>query len=345
VTDNLGEVYFLGELDLGGTTRTPFVKIGLVRSNAKNRTTEDRLAEHQTGNPRQIVELAVLRTSEADRVETLLHKTFAPWRVSGEWFDLQNDRLHDVLAEGERIVSHVAAESNLQAQAKALEMVPSEGEKMPADPISQEIAATAIIAKRGQKLIGEAEDRVVDALLSASRAGRDVTRYLAVQVKDKAAIFDTTRFKKDHPDVYASFTTPKTTWSKTFVTAKMTDLGLDDAELDPALRDLCDRIDVEATAVATGSPHDGLHKLYLELLHFDARYDLEFRAAEAQLKVRCGTAPGIDGLCTWNRRENPGLSFDKDALKEQRPELYAEYEKPAVKSESYVLAKDRGYRS
>jgi hypothetical protein len=345
VTDNPGEVYFLGELELGGAARTPFVKIGLVRSNAKNRTTEDRLTEHQTGNPRQIVELAVLKTAEADRVETLLHKSFAPWRVSGEWFDLQNDRLDEVLAEGERIVSLVSAESDLQAQAKALEVVPSEGEKLPASPTSQEAAMRAVISKRGLKLIGETEDRVVAALITASRAGRDVTRYLAVQVKDKAATFDTTRFKKDHPDLYASLATSKTSWSKTFVTAKMTDLGLDDAALDPELRDLCDRIDSAAAAVETSGPPSGLHELYLELLHFDARYDLELRAAEAQLKVLCGTAPGIEGLCTWNRRENTGLSFDKDALRDQQPELYAEYEKPATTSESHVLAKDSGYRS
>ena len=75
------------------------------------------------------------------------------------------------------------------------------------------------------------------------------------------------------------------------------------------------------------------------------RDDLDFRAAEAQLKVMCGAAPGIEGLCTWSRRENTGLSFDKGALKGQQPELYADYEKPATTSESHVLAKDSGYRS
>ena len=344
MAENLGEVYFLGEVELDSTNRTPFVKIGLVRGNAKDRTTEKRLTEHQTGNPRQIVELAVLKTAEADRVETLLHKVFASWRVSGEWFNLQNGRLDDVLAEGERIVSLVAAESDLKAQAKALEVVPSEGEKLPADSASIDVATTVIVARRGKGFISETEDRVVEALAAASDAGCDVTRYMAVQIKGKEASFDTAKFKKDHPDVYASFTTPKTTWSKTFVPVKMKDLGLDDTALDPALHDLSARIDVEATAVETGGSPDRLHELYLELLRFDARYDLEFQAAEAQLKVLCGAAPGIEGLCTWNRRENAGVNFDKDALKEQQPNLYVQYEKPATTVESRVLVKDRGHR-
>lgn len=339
-----GEVYFLGEIELDTTSRTPFVKIGLVRKNAKNRTTEDRLTEHQTGNPRQIVELAVLQTDEADRVETLLHKVFASWRVSGEWFNLQNDRLDEVLAEGKRIVRLVAAESDLIEQAKAWETVPSEGEKLPPDSTAQDLATTAIIAKRSRNFIGETEERVVAALVSASDTGRDITRYMAVQIKNKAASFDTAKFKKDHPDVHASFSTPTTNWSKTFTTAKMKDLGLDDTALDPSLRDLCARIDVEAASVETGGSPDSLHELYLELLRFDALYDLNFKAAEAQLKLLCGTAPGIEGLCTWNRRENPGVSFDKDALKEQQPDLYAQYETPATTQESRVLVKDRGYR-
>lgn len=342
---SLGEVYFLGEIELGSTSRTPFVKIGLVRSNAKNRTTEDRLSEHQTGNPRHIVELAVLKTADADRVETLLHKIFASWRVSGEWFDLKKDRLDDVLVEGERIVALVAEESDLQSQAKALEIISSEGEKLPSDANSQYVAETTVIAKHGQKLIGATEDRVVTALVAAQSAGRDVGRYIAVQNKQKAATFDTAKFKKDHPDIFESFTTPKVSWSKTFVTVKMTDLGLDDTALDPALRDLCTQIEAEATAVETGNSPSKLHMMYLELLQFDARYDLEHRVAEAQLKVLCGTAPGIEGLCTWNRRENAGVSFDKDAFKEQHPDLFAKYEKPATMTESHVLAKDLGYRT
>lgn len=343
--ENFGEVYLLGEVELGSSTRTPFVKIGLVRANAKNRTAEDRLSEHQTGNPRHIVELAVLKTADADRVETLLHKMFASWRVSGEWFNLQDDRLDDVLSVGERIVTLVAEESDLQSQAKTLEVIPSEGEKLPADVNSHHVAATTIIAKRGQKLVGATEDRVVAALAAAASAGRDVGRYMVTQNKQKAATIDTARLKKDHPDIYESFLKPKMTWSKTFVTAKMSDLGLDDTALDPALRDLCAQIEAEAAAVETGSSPDNLHTLYLELLQFDARYDLEHKTAEAQLKVLCGNAPGIEGLCTWNRRENAGVNFDKDAFKQQNPDLFAQYEKPASMTESHVLAKDLGYRT
>ena len=46
-----GEIYFVREFQSGSKSLTPFVKIGLV---ASPRVSQERLLEHQTGNPRQL---------------------------------------------------------------------------------------------------------------------------------------------------------------------------------------------------------------------------------------------------------------------------------------------------
>ena len=68
-----GEIYFLGERDLKSGKDTGFVKIGLVREKDA-RDTESRLKEHQTGNPRLLHVVKVVKTPV---VETQSSRT---WR-------------------------------------------------------------------------------------------------------------------------------------------------------------------------------------------------------------------------------------------------------------------------
>ncbi|UCC25287.1 MAG: GIY-YIG nuclease family protein, partial [Gemmatimonadales bacterium] len=91
-----GIVYFLRERDFRTGAFTDYCKIGLV---AGERTTEQRVKEHQTGNPRQIHEEVSVETPAVDDLETYMHGRFAPWRVSGEWFHLTADRLQEAIGE------------------------------------------------------------------------------------------------------------------------------------------------------------------------------------------------------------------------------------------------------
>ena len=65
---------------------------------------------------------------------------------------------------------------------------------------------------------------------------------------------------------------------------------------------------------------------------------------EGPLKAACGSAPGIDGVCTWNRVTTVKESFDQAAFAVAHPEWLAAYMKPATTSTSLVLARDNGYR-
>ena len=62
-----GEIYFIREMEAGQLTE--HTKIGLI-SYKKDRSSNDRLPEHQTGNPRKLVISHVVVTDCVTAVET-----------------------------------------------------------------------------------------------------------------------------------------------------------------------------------------------------------------------------------------------------------------------------------
>ena len=67
-----GEIYFVTEHD--GAGHTEFVKIGLV-GDAEGRSSLGRMKEHQTGNPRPLKLLDVVKTVFVTTVESRLHSS------------------------------------------------------------------------------------------------------------------------------------------------------------------------------------------------------------------------------------------------------------------------------
>ena len=97
-----GSIYFLRERDYLSGEISPYVKIGLVRD---NKPTEERIAEHQTGNPRQIIDYETLGSPFVEYLETQLHYRFASRRISGEWFLLDQEGLRSAVSEAEFLIS------------------------------------------------------------------------------------------------------------------------------------------------------------------------------------------------------------------------------------------------
>ena len=340
-----GELYLLGELDFTTGERTHLVKIGVVKENdEKNRSTEKRIKEHQTGNPRQIVELEVLETPRVVRVETLMHQTYAPWRVGGEWFDLSGDRYNEVLRTARSVIADVTAGMATFEKAGELDKIASTGSELVATPESNDLVHQIAVATLAEGVMKAVEDRAIEALASAHDRGVNVGRYITFQMKKRSASFDTARFKKDHPDLYGAFESKSPSWSHSFIPVKPVKLGLDDSVVDPALLQLRDDIFNLADQVEAGATADEMHRKCLEILAYRARYDLDGTAAEDALKALCGTAPGIEGVCTWKRYESERSSFDAEAFKEQHPDLWQDYQKPETTKPANVLTRDLGYR-
>ena len=80
------------ERDLFGYPCGPYVKIGLVKGNDDGRSSFERRKEHQTGNPREIIVEAEVKThAQVSTLESLIHQRLAKYRIHGEWFNYGED--------------------------------------------------------------------------------------------------------------------------------------------------------------------------------------------------------------------------------------------------------------
>ena len=80
------------ERDLFGYPCGPYVKIGLVKGNDDGRSSFERRKEHQTGNPREIIVEAEVKTyAQVSTLESLVHQRLAKYRIHGEWFNYGED--------------------------------------------------------------------------------------------------------------------------------------------------------------------------------------------------------------------------------------------------------------
>ena len=91
---NIGEVYFIGERDRSTGKLTENVKIGMVGAKGDS---GERLKQHQTGNPRDLVLHHVVETPAPFWVENGLHQRLNGLRVRAEWHKLDPKGLEDAI--------------------------------------------------------------------------------------------------------------------------------------------------------------------------------------------------------------------------------------------------------
>ena len=104
-----GFIYFLREQDVLTGDTFDYVKIGKTDY---DRPVSDRIDDHQTGNPRMILDHESFQVSSIDTVETHLHHAFAEYRILGEWFRMDESTLQEAIKEGKRLDKEVSARTH-----------------------------------------------------------------------------------------------------------------------------------------------------------------------------------------------------------------------------------------
>ena len=130
-----GAVYILNEEDQSTGARSDYYKIGLV---GPTQTVTDRIEkQHQTGNPRKIIDVHSFDSLAPFLVEKHLHNHFRTKCHFREWFKLTAKDLQDVIDEAARyekiIGPQVAAVRGFQDQ-------PSNGQSATLSPTDQNAA-------------------------------------------------------------------------------------------------------------------------------------------------------------------------------------------------------------
>jgi T5orf172 domain len=336
-----GELYFVGEKDPLTNEDTQFVKIGIVREN-ENRTTDYRIKEHQTGNPRLLHSVSIIETPIVERVETTMHGKFAPWRLSGEWFVFRLSERSAAIKAAEELASQASANQRNMKLAEEFKSVKSLGEMiLPSNELLD--VHRRLVGIRSQiKACKSMADSVVNALKDASTRGVDVTKLLTFQDKKGAERFDAENFKLKHPNLWTQFVTVEPSFKGSFLVTDPAAARPDPFALFPELSELNRRIE-QALLVGNYEVSE-LHEMFLEVLTLQSPAEWEEDLLEDQIKSECGNAPGLSGVCKWSREEVSKEVFDKAGLKAAHPDTYTQFVTVGESTRSAVPARDRGFQ-
>jgi hypothetical protein len=328
-----GEIYFVREFQSGSKSLTPFVKIGLV---ASPRVSQERLLEHQTGNPRQLTipKGHVTATEAVSMVEAQLHRRFAKFRVGGEWFRFETDReLSEAITSSRELALEAESLIPVLHEAERLAMLPSTGELIPAtDEILKEANSLAL-SKKLLKTLEKTDFDIKSFLEDARKKGEDVGGSAEVQLRKFKPKFQEAEFAENYPDIYDEFLLEESKWEGRFLLKVKADFS---ALLGETLSGEIAAVEsMVAEAIASRSITD-LGESILASARLAGLLDWDIALAASRIKVACGQAPGIEEVCTWKRFHIIRKEFDSAKFVTEHPDLYTSYLSDAVTKE-YVL--------
>jgi hypothetical protein len=303
-----GEIYFIAE-EPSLTTPTVRVKIGLVRE-SDSRDSQDRLLDHQTGNPRSLVLIKAIKTARVSHVENSLHQRYAGRRGIGEWFELTKTELDSAIAECSQLAEQQSVHLPVIQQAEALKHVTRSGSVVPATEESIAWHRTYQVAKASESVFVDLKSQYKKLIESAHEAGLDVNRYAAIS---RSRMRLESWFLAHHKDAYD--VCKRTSKSESFK-VKNTNIG---AALAIGHTELAEEFQAKIVEWRPGNDLDNLHQMFLETRRPSTTWKEEKDLANAHLKVLCGLDLGIEGICAWT----PIVSkrFSSEIAKDQFPNL------------------------
>ena len=344
-----GEIYFIGEKDLRSKEVTPYYKVGIVRENPDNadRDSTQRLLEHQTGNPRELYIESVVKTDLVELVETLLHKTFAPLGVRGEWMLLSAAELAQVQKEAEKLAREAAEITADIEKAERLAKEISDEEVIPATDELKALNEVYLESNAKLKSCSEMQDLIKEILADALEDDdeeEEVEAFVQVLERKGKANFDEDSFKSKYASIYSKFVITKSTVKGTASFSGSRGFKREFKDFDPGFATLVEKFEPLVEKINSGKEKkESLHGFSLELRRVNAEALWLKMKAESKIKVACGTHAGIEGLFKWSRTEKITESLDRKALKEAHPELVAEFTTIGEATKAVIVDPKKGY--
>jgi len=309
-----GEIYFIAE-EPSVSAPPVRVKIGLVRESKSGRDSQDRLLDHQTGNPRKLKLLEVVETARVSRVENSLHQRYAGQRGIGEWFELTKSELNLVVAECRELAEQQSVHLPVIRKAESLKYALRNGVVIAASDESTEWHNRQQVAKASESVFSKLKSEYKKKIVSAHEAGLDVSKYAAVS---QARLPLSSWLLAHHKDAYEACKRPSR--SESF---KPKDTEFDVA-LDPSQMELAEEFRTRLAEWNLEVGFDELHRLHLETRRPNSIWEEEKDLATAYLKVLCGYNQGIEGICEW--KSSVSRKFSAEIAEEKIPELVDAHE-------------------
>jgi len=338
-----GEIYFIGEIDVRTKEPSSYVKIGLVRERDDKRV-DERVLEHQTGNPRQLTLMRSIKTPCVSKVENHLHRSFATSQVSGEWFHLDAQGLGESMALCERLAEDADRRSAFVEAAKTFGNQVSNGQSLEPTDETKDLHQQLLVAKYGAKLCGELGKTVKTVLDELTGQGVDTSLYVTRQTKAGKKGFDEKLLQADHPDLFAQFVVTE----EKFKAGGLNIAGIRKFEIEPSgiseqFGSIHRRVmDASVRTLSGDVSPDAFYELYLEVLGHEVAFEWTANFVEAELKASVGEFDEIVDICKWKREMEQKENFDKAAFSKAHPDLAEQYATRGPEEVSTVLHKGRG---
>ena len=320
-----GEIYFIGERDHITGLQTSFFKIGIVRADDK-RTSEDRLSEHQTGNPRPLFIHQIAKTEVVERIETLLHRQFAQNRVVGEWFNFEELKLEEAIQACKELAQEAAEHSPLFADAARLSKEHSNDTIIPANDEAREWFDRLLLAELTVKRLKAVDTKIRDTMREAILAGESVGGVARERKKTMKEAFNQKRFKEEQAELYAKYEEINKSFGGRFLLKRPKDLSAFEEKLSDKVMPIVQEIENDIIrAVAGEIPKSNLGNWHLIILENIGMAEWEEEVAEARLRVLVGTNQGIEGICTWKRQDSEKKVFNQELFRDENFDMYKTY--------------------
>lgn len=333
-----GEIYIIGEIDSRLGAETGFYKIGIVRD-AEGRGSEERLKEHQTGNPRRLTICDVVKSEIVETVETTIHALYATSRFSGEWFVLDAKKKLEAIASIRRLALEASAGLASLRRADELRSLESSGDLLSPDDSILALHAEALVLKGRLKLLATLTARLEVPLRANIETDGGSNVFGTIITRKDTFRFDQNAFKEIHPDLWGAYleTTERLSGNFTLLGKVTESSGWEQGEhLERTINSLLysgQDIDLES-----------VHRVYLVSLGLEAELVWTLSLTEARIKEACGLTAGIEGVCKWQRVMKPTSSLNGQSLKNDHPEIYERFVGVRPGAQALVIAKDTGFR-
>ncbi len=337
-----GELYFIRETDYLTNKLTNYVKIGLVKD-VEGRTSTDRAAEHQTGNPRTLSVYKVVKTPAISEVENIVHKLYATHRIEGEWFHFTDAQLATAIKAASQIADEIKANAKAITTAQELKTRPS----------------TEKVVKPTAKLLGyfeeyhtanvkfkackELVEQYKDLVKAAADDGEDISSVAKVKPVKDQEVLDIEALSEKYPDLWQQYcvTTSRVSGSFRWATYSGNELSLQ--KIDKTLFALTEEF-AQLLSSKSKSAKAALHEKHLVLLGHQARAELDREIAAAKVQIICKDAKSIDGICTWKREVKESVNFDISTFVSEHPKIAAQLTSTKKKKASVVVKPKRSQK-
>ena len=334
---SIGEVYFIGERDRSTGNLTGNVKIG----KAGKGDSGNRLKQHQTGNPRDLVLHHVVETPAPFWVENGLHQRLNGLRVRAEWHRLDAKGLEDAIRLAEVLAGESFEHIPYIEEQDRLKKCVSNGETIEPTDASTDWHIRLCKAKAQLDCITKLQKMYKGLIggMSTEEVEQAVLEDLFLIEYYPDTTFNKDGFAAKYPELVTKYTRSETEIGGN-LTPKYLDLEI--AEIDPGLQMFSDKFSALCEKVSKQEAEFGdLTELQSELQSREDVSEWEIEISKAHLASICGVASGITNQLTWNRREKTTTWLDKEELEADHSKEYHEFITVEVKTRTKTRKRAR----